>query len=160
MYRMMLVIALCAMSPANVRAASPAAGEKVASFQFLDNARVPITVWYYLPAAVEANTRVVFLLHGDSRTGREARDLGLRHARTGGFILIAPEFDESHFPGDSSSFGGMVDTTDRPRPRNEWALFIVEQVSCPLLGRLRIQQSRTFRLKADGRLQPQGYSAI
>src|SRR6188474_9069 len=128
MYRMMLVIALCAMSPATVRAASPVAGEKVASFQFLDNARVPITVWYYLPAAVEANTRVVFLLHGDSRTGREARDLGLRHARTGGFILVAPEFDENHFPGDSYSFGGMVDATGRPRPRNEWTLFIIEQL--------------------------------
>ena len=139
MYRMMLVIALCAMSPANVRAASPVAGEKVASFQFLDNARVPITVWYYLPAALEANTRVVFLLHGDSRTGREARDLGLRHARTGGFILVAPEFDESHFPGDSYSFGGMVDTTGRPRPRNEWTLFIIEQLFDHIRARWKLE---------------------
>jgi poly(3-hydroxybutyrate) depolymerase len=128
MYRATLVIALCAVSLAIARAASPAAPEQLASFTFVNPARIPITVWYYLPPAVEANTRVVFLLHGDSRTGREARDLGVQHARDGRFILLAPEFDEEHFPGDSYSFGGMVDTARRLRPRDDWTLLIIEQL--------------------------------
>ena len=128
MYRATLIIALYAVPLALARAASPAETEQLASFTFVNPARIPITVWYYLPPAVEANTRVVFLLHGDSRTGREARDLGVRYARDGRFILLAPEFDEEHFPGDSYSFGGMVDTARRLRPRNDWTLLIIEQL--------------------------------
>jgi poly(3-hydroxybutyrate) depolymerase len=128
MYRATLIIALYAVPLALARAASPAETEQLASFTFVNPARIPITVWYYLPRAVEANTRVVFLLHGDSRTGREARDLGVRYARDGRFILLAPEFDEEHFPGDSYSFGGMVDTARRLRPRNDWTLLIIEQL--------------------------------
>ena len=127
-YRATLVIALYAVSLAIARAASPAETEQLASFTFVNPARIPIIVWYYLPSAVEANSRVVFLLHGDSRTGREARDLGARYARDGRFILLAPEFDEKHFPGDAYSFGGMVDTARRLRPRNDWTLLIIEQL--------------------------------
>ena len=128
MCRATLVIALYAVSLAIARAASPAETEQLASFTFVNPARIPITVWYYLPPAVEANTRVVFLLHGDSRTGREARDLGVRYARDDRFILLAPEFDEEHFPGDSYSFGGMVDSARHLRPRNDWTLLIIEQL--------------------------------
>jgi len=128
MYRTTLVVALYAVSLVIVRAASAAGTEEIASFRFVDAARNPITVWYYLPPAVDASARVVFLLHGDSRTGRGARDLGARYARDGRFILIAPEFDEGHFPGDTYSFGGMVDATRRLRPRNDWTLLIIEQI--------------------------------
>jgi hypothetical protein len=139
-YRTTLVIALYAVSLAIVRAVPPAGTEEIASFKFVNTARIPVTVWYYLPPAVEANTRVVFLLHGDSRTGREARDLGVRYARDGRFVLIAPEFDEDHFPGDSYSFGGMVDATGRLRPRNDWTLLVIEQ----LFDHIRIR----WKLKA------------
>jgi hypothetical protein len=139
-YRTTLIIVLYAVSLAIVRAASLGGTEEIASFKFVNTARIAITVWYYLPPAVEANTRVVFLLHGDSRRGREARDLGARYARDGRFILIAPEFDEEHFPGDAYSFGGMVDTTRRLRPRDDWALLIIEQ----LFDHLRIR----WKLKA------------
>jgi poly(3-hydroxybutyrate) depolymerase len=126
-YRLTLAIALYALSFAVVRAA-PAEAEEMASFEFVNTARIAITVWYYLPPAVEADTRVVFLLHGDSRTAREARDLGAPYARDGRFILLAPEFDEEHFPGDLYSLGGMVDATRRLRPRNDWSLLIIEQL--------------------------------
>ena len=65
-YRATLVIALYAVSLAIARGASPAETEQLASFTFVNPARIPIKVWYYLPPAIEANTRVVFLLHGDS----------------------------------------------------------------------------------------------
>jgi hypothetical protein len=140
MYRLTLAIALYALSLVVVRAASPAGTEEMASFEFVTTAKIPIAVWYYLPSAVEPNTRVVFLLHGDSRTGREARDLGAPYARDGRFILLAPEFDEAHFPGDSYSFGGMTDATRRLRPRSDWSLLIIEQ----LFDHIRIR----WRLKA------------
>jgi poly(3-hydroxybutyrate) depolymerase len=48
----------------------------VGSFVFdasLGNPAPPITVWYYRPNQVDPGTRVVFLMHGSSRTGQEAR---------------------------------------------------------------------------------------
>ena len=127
MCRTTLVIALYAVSLAT-RAAPSEETEEIASFNFVNAAGIPITVWYYLPPVVVVNTRVVFLLHGDSRTGREARDLGAPYARDRRFILMAPEFDEKHFPGDSYSFGGMVDSTRRLLARDEWTLLVIEQL--------------------------------
>ena len=128
MHRTILVIALVAVSLAICGAASPQGTEETGSFTFVSSARIPITVWYYLPPDIQGDTRVVFLLHGDSRTGREARELGTPHAPKGRFILLAPEFGERHFPGDSYSFGGMVDPALRLRPRHEWTLLVIEQL--------------------------------
>src|SRR6266540_5370542 len=54
----------------------------------------PITVWYYRPNQVDTGSRVVFLMHGSSRTGQEARNLGSKYAKNQNFILLAPEFSE------------------------------------------------------------------
>src|SRR5215217_4090523 len=58
----------------------------------LGNPAPPITIWYLRPNKVEPGTRVVFLMHGSSRTGREARDLGGVYAKRNNLILLAPEF--------------------------------------------------------------------
>src|SRR5215204_866338 len=53
--------------------------DPVGSFVFdasLGNPAPPITVWYYRPDKVGNGTRVVFLMHGSSRTAQEARDMG------------------------------------------------------------------------------------
>jgi hypothetical protein len=121
------MIALLLVLSAAAAEFAPAAAES-GSFEFRATNQPAITVWYYLPAARTSNTPVVFLLHGDSRTGREARDLGTRYALEGRFILLAPEFSERHFPGDSYSFGGMVDARLQMRPRHAWTLLIIEQL--------------------------------
>src|SRR4029453_9840864 len=40
---------------------------------------------------------------------------------------------------DSYSFGGMVDTTGRLRPRNEWSLFIIEQLFDNIRARWKLE---------------------
>jgi poly(3-hydroxybutyrate) depolymerase len=64
----------------------------------LGNPAPPITVWYYRPDKVEPDMRVVFLLHGSSRTGEEARDIGALYGNNNNFILLAPEFSEKNYP--------------------------------------------------------------
>jgi pimeloyl-ACP methyl ester carboxylesterase len=105
--------------------------ESIASFVFdspLGNTAPPITVWYYRPDKVEPATRVVFLMHGSSRTGKEARNLGLPFAKTHGFILIAPEFSEKQYPNDSYAFGNMVGPDSKLLPKSVWAFTTIERV--------------------------------
>jgi len=139
MYGATRAIALGMLSVALAMGASTSRGnEETGRFEFQSNEQLPITVWYYLPAAVNSATPVVFLLHGDSRTGRDARDLGTRHAHDDGFILLAPEFSEKHFPADSYSFGGMVDARLHLRPRSAWTLLAIEQIFDHVRGRWQL----------------------
>ena len=129
MHRTTRAITFAVLSVASVVGAStPPGNEETGSFEFQGNENLPITVWYYLPPAIDSATPIVFLLHGESRTGRDARDMGARHARDDGFILLAPEFTERHFPADSYSFGGMVDSRLHLRPRSAWTLLAIEQL--------------------------------
>lgn len=130
---LVLVAALMSTSPALAGAAA-SGPEETGSFEFRGG-QPPITVWFYRPPAVTSGTRVVFLLHGDSRTGPEARDLGVPYAREGRFILAAPEFSEENFPRDAYSFGGMVDSGLRLRPRDQWALAAIERLFDHLVAR-------------------------
>jgi poly(3-hydroxybutyrate) depolymerase len=118
-------------------------GDTVGSFVFRDergNAARPITVWYFRPAQLDPSMRIVFLMHGSSRTGRQARDLGLKYARERGFVLLAPEFSEEHYPGRLMyDFGNMMDSTHRMLPEREWTLLSIEH----LFDRVREQAGLT-----------------
>src|SRR6266511_494636 len=103
----------------------------IGSFVFdvsLGNPAPPITVWYYRPDQVDPGTRVVFLMHGSSRTGQEARDLGSKYAKNHNFILIAPEFSEKNYPGDTYAFGNMLGNDGKLLPESMWAFATIERV--------------------------------
>jgi dienelactone hydrolase len=119
---------------------SPAAGaeqvtilaDTVGSFIFRDergNAARPIKVWYFRPAQLAPSMRIVFLMHGSSRTGRQARDLGMQYARERGFVLLAPEFSQEHYPGRQMyDFGNMMDSKGRMLPEREWTFLSIEHL--------------------------------
>jgi poly(3-hydroxybutyrate) depolymerase len=78
--------------------------DPISNFVFdasVGNNAPPITVWYYRPDHVERSARVVFLMHGSSRTGKEARDLGMAYAKR--YALIRPEQFGTGFT-ESSAF--------------------------------------------------------
>ena len=107
-------------------------GEEAGSFIFHDergNASRPITVWYSRPAQLDPTTRLVFLMHGSSRTGRQARDLAREDARARGFILLVPEFSEENYPGRRMyDFGNMMDSNGHMLPEREWTLLAIEHL--------------------------------
>jgi hypothetical protein len=106
--------------------------DTVGSFVFRDvrgNASRPIMVWYYRPAQFPPDTRIVLLMHGSTRTGRQARDIGMLYAREHGLVLLAPEFSEEHYPGRwMYDFGNMIDSTGRMLPEREWTLVAIEHL--------------------------------
>jgi poly(3-hydroxybutyrate) depolymerase len=104
----------------------------------LGNTAPPITVWYYRPDNVSPGTRVVFLMHGSSRTGQEARDIGANYAKQHNSVLLAPEFSEKNYPGDTYAFGNMLDTGGKPLPESKWAFDAIERVFDKVRHELRL----------------------
>jgi poly(3-hydroxybutyrate) depolymerase len=54
----------------------------------------PVRVWYCRPSQTSPKSRVLFLMHGSSRTGEEARNIGAPFAEDHDFVLLVPEFRE------------------------------------------------------------------
>jgi len=105
--------------------------DTLGSFEFRDRrgdpAR-PIRVWYYRPASVSPTARVLFLLHGSSRTGQQAQALGTQFARANNMVLLAPEFSAEHYPDLAYDFGGMTGANGTLRPDSLWGLNIIEHL--------------------------------
>ena len=103
----------------------------IGSFVFdasLGNPAPAMTVWYYRPDNVEPSARVVFLMHGSSRTGQEARDIGALYAKKHDFVLLAPEFSEKDYPGDMYAFGHMLGSDGALLPESMWAFTTIERI--------------------------------
>jgi poly(3-hydroxybutyrate) depolymerase len=101
----LLLLALVAVM-AHAEPLAPGKG----SFQFHDakgNPDKPITVWFYRPANQNANTRIVFVMHGTERNGETYRDHWAKHAQQNGFLLLVPEFSKHDYPEDAYQFGGV-----------------------------------------------------
>jgi poly(3-hydroxybutyrate) depolymerase len=104
----------------------------------LGNTAPPITVWYFRPDNVSPATSVVFLMHGSTRTGQEARDLGTPYAKRDNFVLLAPEFSEKNYPGDTYAFGNMINTDGKPVPESKWAFGVIERAFDTVRHELRL----------------------
>jgi pimeloyl-ACP methyl ester carboxylesterase len=71
---------------------------------------------------------VLFLMHGSSRTGEEARDIGAAFAEDHDFVLLVPEFRERDYPGDCYAFGNMSDGAGHLQPEEKWGFTVVEHL--------------------------------
>ena len=115
---------------ASGQATDPAAfGHVRGSFEFDGREGVPpVRVWYYRPAHTSAKSRILFLMHGSSRTGEEARDIGAAFAEDHDFVLLVPEFRERDYPGDRYAFGNMSDAAGRLEAEPKWGFIVVERL--------------------------------
>ena len=105
--------------------------DTLGSFEFRDvrgDASRPVKVWYYKPAGEAPPSRIVFLLHGSSRTGQQAQMLGAPFARGERALLLAPEFSLALYPESDYDFGGMVDSAGRARPDSLATLRLIEHL--------------------------------
>jgi poly(3-hydroxybutyrate) depolymerase len=115
---------LCWCLAAPVTAAPLSAGK--GNFLYTDasgDADKPVTVWYYKPATLGANKKVLFVMHGADRHGESYRDHWVPYAEKYNFLLVVPEFAEKHFSTSEYEFGNVTD------PRQErWSFWIIERL--------------------------------
>lgn len=103
-------------------------------FAFRDargNSDRPITVRYHMPAGYTSNTPVVFVMHGNSRTGQSYFDVWEEHAIDHGFLLVVPEFDDAGYPGSRWYNLGNIFPGEEPTTRNPastWTYTAIEHL--------------------------------
>jgi hypothetical protein len=75
------LVPLAALAEAQGHRPRLALSDTMGSFRFVDargSVDRPITVWYYRPRELNPDARIVFVMHGASRTAEMARDSSLR----------------------------------------------------------------------------------
>jgi hypothetical protein len=89
--------------------------------------RPPVEVFYHIPNADIAMMPVLMVFHGASRDGDNHRDYWIDMANIHGFMVFAPEFSSSNYPGlgDNYLMANIFDDGDNPSPetfnnKNEW----------------------------------------
>lgn len=95
----------------------------------LGNAELPIHVRYYMPDDFDANTPIVFVMHGASRAGPRYTDDWVPEAERHGFLLIVPEFSSDLYSGSQMyNLGNMFDEDGEPVSPSLWTYTAVEHL--------------------------------
>lgn len=95
------------------------------------NADRPILVRYHLPADHDAETPIVFVMHGASRDGPRYFGDFEPEAASRGFALFVPEFGDSLYPGSRWYNLGHVyerEEPEAPLPDSMWTYTAVEHL--------------------------------
>ncbi len=92
----------------------------------------PMRVFYYSPSGINENTPILFVFHGVERNAMEYRNALESIAGIKSFIVVAPEFSEENFPGQSAyQIGNIFQDGDQPSPQtllpqNKWSVGLIE----------------------------------
>ena len=78
--------------------------------------RPSIRVFYHIPQGDISIMPIVFSFHGSGRNGDDYRDLWIDMANQHGFMIFAPEFSSSNYPGlgDNYLMGNVFEDGDNP----------------------------------------------
>ena len=88
-----------------------------------------IKVYYYAPQRLTQSSRIVFVLHGDSRNGAAYRDEWQTHAVKYNFIVLCPELSKTDFSFWEYNCGNIYDSEKKKfNPKEEWTFNLIEQL--------------------------------
>ena len=91
----------------------------------------PILVRYYLPDGYAPSTPIVFVMHGNGRTGESYFRVWRQPAMDYGFLLVVPEFGVENYPGSRSYNLGNVFPGEEPtirNPESDWTFAAIEDL--------------------------------
>lgn len=88
-----------------------------------------LKVWYYLPETFNADSRIVIVMHGNSRDGDRYRDQWADLAASGNFIVVAPQFPRPKFPTSNEyNLGNVFADDGEMRPESQWSFSAIERL--------------------------------
>ena len=101
-------------------------------FEFSEVQSKFIRTYYYIPETRTSTTPILFVFHGAGRNARDYRDAMIAKANQYQYIVIAPEFSITDFPGgDGYNLGNVFVDGDNPlsstlNPEEAWAFSVIE----------------------------------
>jgi pimeloyl-ACP methyl ester carboxylesterase len=99
----------------------------------------PIRVFYHIPDNANNSTPILFVFHGGDRNASNYRNELIAEANQYGFMVFAPEFNSTHYPGgDVYNLGNVFVDGDNPsaatlNDESVWTLSMIE----PLFGYIK-----------------------
>ena len=102
-------------------------------FSIVDPAAMPdqpVYVFAYRPESYTPSSPILITLHGYKRNAETYRDDWVDHAESLGALLLAPEFNQTAFPGPRAYEVGNMRTVDRRSylPRERWSYGLIERL--------------------------------
>ena len=101
------------------------------SFVFQDakgNEKKPITVYYYRPGTLKANSKILFVMHGSKRRGKQSRDAWVEYSKKCNFLLIAPTFSAEYYNGRRYNRGNVRGKGKRGIEESKWTVSSIEHL--------------------------------
>ena len=109
---------------------------------------VDVQVFYHVPAAYTASSKVVFALHGGSREAEGVRNNMIQKSIEYNFVLIAPKFSSQNFSlGDGYNLGNVYEDGDNPststlNDEEEWSFSIIEPLFDSVVSSLSLIEEK------------------
>ena len=109
---------------------------------------IDIEVFYHVPAAYTASSKVVFALHGGSRDAEGVRNNMIQKSIEYNFVLIAPKFSSQNFSlGDGYNLGNVYVDGDNPststlNDEEEWSFSIIEPLFDSVVSSLSLIEEK------------------
>ena len=93
------------------------------------NSQRSATVWYHKPVEMNNDTRVIFIMPGLKRNGKEALDIWAGLVGNSNFLLLVPEFSMAYFPKvEDYILGNMVSAAGETNDASRWTFSIIEKI--------------------------------
>jgi hypothetical protein len=101
----------------------------------------PVSCFYHIPEASNANSPVMIILPGAGRDAQYVRDGLVTKADQKGFVLVSLEFPNTYFPGaDVYNMANIFEDGDNPEPSSlnpaeEWTFSVIDPLFQDFKGR-------------------------
>jgi hypothetical protein len=127
------LLASCALpasdpSSGSVRGGNETRGATSTEFTFKPSASAPIKVFMQRPATIDAQTQIVFALHGASRGASATFSAWKDSVGARNLIIVAPLFAESDYPSGQYSEGNTASKSLVPTPATSWTFNVIEEL--------------------------------
>lgn len=110
-------------------------GKIALTYEFAGQKGKTITLNCYRAAGYTPGKPVVFVQHGMMRNGDDYRDFWIPAADRHDLLIVAPTFSDEDFPESENYNNGMVlDSDDKPTPRDSWIYHVPGEVAERLIA--------------------------
>jgi len=97
------------------------------TFIFSHNSFSEIPVFYVAPEKITKDTRLVVVMHGRKRNGKQYRDQWIQKAKELNLFVLVPQFSETNFPGVYSfNYGNVFTEDNQPLSSDEHLFSIID----------------------------------
>ena len=114
--------------------------EDLFTFSYKSFSQIP--VFYVAPEEINKNTRLVVVMHGRKRNGKQYRDQWLQKAKELNLFVLVPQFSEKNFPGVYRfNYGNVFTENNQSLPSNKHLFSMID----PLVK----FSLKKFKIKSD-----------